>query len=712
MVDFDIEIKLGEEIIDLIPFKKDMKIQELRKEIKDKQLLNHDFLFLRNNSPFNKNLEMKFNIDKIMDANTIKLKLLEENKSAVPISLNSPINGASIITRNANEKMKFYLYPNITFTDEEEDKSKVILLVGKTGDGKSTFINAIVNIYSGIQLEDNFRYILANEPNENEIESNTKDITIYKIRPKEGLDFPPLKIVDTPGFGDTKGIEEDMKHIEKFQSIFENILIDINCICFIIKSTTCREDSYQKYVFNCIINLFAENVKDNFMVGVTNFKPLSDDEKPNCIENSLSVEESFYYQNILKNDKMSREEIVNSDWYFASDNKIIISYLDNNQISRIFWEQSNKNIVYFINKVKRLESKKIKESSNVIQRRRVLFDEINILTIRMDRIIDDKKRIEFNKKQEDELLKDINCQEEIFKEMEKNMVEELAYLEEIQKKSNSIKIEIEENNSFREKEKIIQYIKVDSDNDNVICNKCHYNCHTNCQCIFTSVHKFFCHFISFSGKCKICRCGVSFHERSKTKFEKRVEEIKKNNPLKEKLDKELKRLSEMVKKQKEEEDAIHNKNIELEKQKNEKNKLVEKLSENQKDRTEYLKRIENVIKSLKDEKDIVVKKINGCIKEINNIECEVLKILNQIKLDLDYLRKNSINKEYNKTMEEYLEERIKCTEDYSKRLSLKNKKKLYTQLIFIENIDITQITCEKFMELKEKTENKSNLVYY
>ena len=64
MVDFDIEIKLGEEIIDLIPFKKDMKIQELRKEIKDKQLLNHDFLFLRNNSPFNKNLEMKFNIDK------------------------------------------------------------------------------------------------------------------------------------------------------------------------------------------------------------------------------------------------------------------------------------------------------------------------------------------------------------------------------------------------------------------------------------------------------------------------------------------------------------------------------------------------------------------------------------------------------------------------------------------------------------------------
>ena len=206
----------------------------------------------------------------------------------------------------------------------------------------------------------------------NEIESNTKDITIYKIRPKEGLDFPPLKIVDTPGFGDTQGIEEDMKHIEKFQSIFENILVDINCICFIIKSTTCREDSYQKYVFNCIINLFAENVKDSFIVGVTNFIPLSDDEKPNCIKNSLSVEKSYYYQNILKNDKMTREEILNSDWYFACDNKIVISYLDNN--ARQFWEKTNKNIKFFINKVKKLESKKIKESSNIIQIRRDLLD--------------------------------------------------------------------------------------------------------------------------------------------------------------------------------------------------------------------------------------------------------------------------------------------------------------------------------------------------
>ena len=179
--DNDIEIRLGEEIIDLIPYKKEMKIEGLRNEIKDRQLLSKDYIFLRNNTPFNKNLENKFNIDKIIeiidDNNTkkpiklIKLKLLEEEKNNTlpppppsPIFYNKPINGSSIITVNANEKMKYYQYPtNITFTDEEEDKSKVILLVGKTGDGKSTFVNALVNIYLGIQFEDNFRYILINE---------------------------------------------------------------------------------------------------------------------------------------------------------------------------------------------------------------------------------------------------------------------------------------------------------------------------------------------------------------------------------------------------------------------------------------------------------------------------------------------------------------------------------------------------------------------
>jgi hypothetical protein len=36
-------------------------------------------------------------------------------------------------------------------------------------------------------------------------------VTIYNIPRKNG--FPPLKVIDTPGFGDTRGIEFDKKTV-------------------------------------------------------------------------------------------------------------------------------------------------------------------------------------------------------------------------------------------------------------------------------------------------------------------------------------------------------------------------------------------------------------------------------------------------------------------------------------------------------------------
>ncbi len=239
---------------------------------------------------------------------------------------------------------------------------------------------------------------------------------------------------------------------------------------------------------------------------------------------------------------MSREEIINSDWYFAGDNKIIISYFKNNSKYRPFWDQTNKNIKFFIDKIKRLEPKKIKESFNIIQKRKDLIDEIKLLTIRMDRIFDDKKRIEFNKKQEDDLLKDINNQEEIFKDIEKTINKELSSLEELKENNKSIELEIKKNITFKKEKKkhlnqlndkikkmgnltqkkikVTKYRSIESDNYNVLCNNCHYNCHENCKCTLTGIHKYFCRHFTFTGNCRICHHKISEHKRDKSKFEK------------------------------------------------------------------------------------------------------------------------------------------------------------------------------------------------
>ena len=125
------------------------------------------------------------------------------------------LNGSIEIKRdnspNIKSNIKLYLYPKITFSSEEENNSKVILLIGQTGEGKTTFINALVNIYSGVAIEDNFRYLLVyDEDNSDQTKSKTKDVNIYNIRPKKGLNFPPLKIVDTPGLE----ILEELKKIK------------------------------------------------------------------------------------------------------------------------------------------------------------------------------------------------------------------------------------------------------------------------------------------------------------------------------------------------------------------------------------------------------------------------------------------------------------------------------------------------------------------
>ena len=110
------------------------------------------------------------------------------------------------IEKETKEGLKIYLYPSVKFTDEEEIKCKILTVVEETGSGKSTLLNSLVNYIEGVELEDDFRYIIINEDNikREKHESQTEEVNIYCFKASNGN--PPLKIVDTPGFGDLRGI--------------------------------------------------------------------------------------------------------------------------------------------------------------------------------------------------------------------------------------------------------------------------------------------------------------------------------------------------------------------------------------------------------------------------------------------------------------------------------------------------------------------------
>ncbi|XP_034534343.1 uncharacterized protein LOC117808791 [Notolabrus celidotus] len=154
--------------------------------------------------------------------------------------------------------------------------NKTILLVGETGTGKSTLINALVNYAMGVKWEDNvwFQIVEDNKTGqaENQCESQTSDVNVYEIFGFEGKTLPySLTIIDTPGYGDTGGIDHDDIVSQRLLELFgtEGGVHEINAVGLVLKSTVNRLDDRQCYIFNAVLSLFGKNMEDSIVALLT-----------------------------------------------------------------------------------------------------------------------------------------------------------------------------------------------------------------------------------------------------------------------------------------------------------------------------------------------------------------------------------------------------------------------------------------------------------
>lgn len=155
-----------------------------------------------------------------------------------------------------------------------------ILLLGESGVGKSTFINAFVNyltfetlakaeskepvtlipIFFLLSVGDNFEQRRVyfgppdnfnNEDFDHPGQSVTQQCRSYVFTLPHLLGMK-LRLIDTPGFGDTRGVEQDemnMQHIFKYLTNFTHI----NSVCFLLKSD---QTQLNKYFSICLTQLF------------------------------------------------------------------------------------------------------------------------------------------------------------------------------------------------------------------------------------------------------------------------------------------------------------------------------------------------------------------------------------------------------------------------------------------------------------------------
>jgi hypothetical protein len=106
-----------------------------------------------------------------------------------------------------------------------ERPCKTILFMGETGSGKTTMINAMINYVLGVEFDDDFRFKLIHEDVEggSQAHSQTQGVTAYDIHHQNGFRIPfTLTIVDTPGFGDTRGTERDKEITSAIHDFFKH----------------------------------------------------------------------------------------------------------------------------------------------------------------------------------------------------------------------------------------------------------------------------------------------------------------------------------------------------------------------------------------------------------------------------------------------------------------------------------------------------------
>ena len=109
--------------------------------------------------------------------------------------------------------------------------------------------------------------IISENFNKSQAFSQTTEVKYYNIRSIGN--YKPVKIIDTPGYGDTRGIERDKEITDQIKILFKEKISTLNAICFVTKSSNNRLTHSQRYILSSILDLFGEDIKEIFVFILT-----------------------------------------------------------------------------------------------------------------------------------------------------------------------------------------------------------------------------------------------------------------------------------------------------------------------------------------------------------------------------------------------------------------------------------------------------------
>ncbi|PFH47909.1 hypothetical protein AMATHDRAFT_49936 [Amanita thiersii Skay4041] len=150
----------------------------------------------------------------------------------------------------------------------------IILLVGETGTGKTSLLSLLANTLAGRSPRD---YHLVHDP-KNEAgggnkHSQTNTAKIYEFYSTNGI---RVRILDTPGLADTRGIQQDERHKVSIATTIENNITSVNAVIILANGTVPRLRVATDYALSALSAIFPRSLANNIGLLFTNVSsPLS-----------------------------------------------------------------------------------------------------------------------------------------------------------------------------------------------------------------------------------------------------------------------------------------------------------------------------------------------------------------------------------------------------------------------------------------------------
>ncbi|XP_051781750.1 uncharacterized protein LOC114644948 isoform X5 [Erpetoichthys calabaricus] len=244
--------------------------------------------------------------------------------------------------------------------------SKTIMVLGATGSGKSTLINGMVNFILGVQWGDDFRFkLIHEETSRSQAESQTSAVTAYEMNYQDYFNVPySFTVVDTPGFGDTRGIDRDKQIIEQIRECFSSPqgVQHINAVCFVVQASLARLTHTQKYVFDSILSIFGKDIINNILVLTT----FADGQRPPVLDAVTESNIPF------------PKDVDGSPLFFKFNNSALIADIDETDSSddlmfdKMFWDMGAKSMERFFKALEKMDANSLALTKEVLKERKRL----------------------------------------------------------------------------------------------------------------------------------------------------------------------------------------------------------------------------------------------------------------------------------------------------------------------------------------------------